>query len=465
MDFKPIPLRRDLEYGYPALDKNFHFNQASICDSFDILQYGLKFQHSSEKLDTPSLKKWVENDITTSVHKNGLVGGPRLLLGICSLEPVSHNRLLPFTKDDFDLLRQHLHLPEQFIPTMQARTQCAYKFSSQSNSVQGDPQLNSCFVFKFGIFQPSYYHIAVNYCHSTKVSHALLLSKTMDHSYDLLIQQLKSFQEHIAHPLLLPVLLSELCLVSSSAHIEIGNDRLNELEETMGQHQWINRPLGDPLKLDFISTTRTLNFTARTLGVEKMRIQGILLTLSNILLEVENLHTLDPQEANTYTWMKETLAYHTNTAQNLVLRTEYEEKRVQTQLAVVYQFMAQKDSKVNIRLAEISTVIARESKRDSSAMKAIAVLTMFFLPGTFLATIFAMPLFNWDSNNGPRTKDGFKLYWAIAIPLTVAVFGIWVLSVALPWNGWVAKLMKRRKKTKQVAFESSEAAGPKGNAV
>jgi len=29
--------------------------------------------------------------------------------------------------------------------------------------------------------------------------------------------------------------------------------------------------------------------------------------------------------------------------------------------------------------------IARESKRDSSAMKAIALLTMFFLPGTFIA--------------------------------------------------------------------------------
>jgi len=47
--------------------------------------------------------------------------------------------------------------------------------------------------------------------------------------------------------------------------------------------------------------------------------------------------------------------------------------------------MAQKDSKVNIQLAETTTVIARESKKDSSAMKAIAVLTMCFLPGTFLA--------------------------------------------------------------------------------
>lgn len=47
--------------------------------------------------------------------------------------------------------------------------------------------------------------------------------------------------------------------------------------------------------------------------------------------------------------------------------------------------MAQKDSKVNIQLADTSATIARESKKDSAAMKAIAVLTMCFLPGTFLA--------------------------------------------------------------------------------
>ena len=47
--------------------------------------------------------------------------------------------------------------------------------------------------------------------------------------------------------------------------------------------------------------------------------------------------------------------------------------------------MVQKDSKVNLQLAATTTTIARESKKDSSAMKAIAVLTMCFLPGTFLA--------------------------------------------------------------------------------
>lgn len=47
--------------------------------------------------------------------------------------------------------------------------------------------------------------------------------------------------------------------------------------------------------------------------------------------------------------------------------------------------MAQKDAKVNIELATTSALIAKETKKDGSSMKTIAVLTMFFLPGTFLA--------------------------------------------------------------------------------
>jgi len=64
--------------------------------------------------------------------------------------------------------------------------------------------------------------------------------------------------------------------------------------------------------------------------------------------------------------------------------------------------MAQRDAKVNIALAESSAVIAKaskedsmviksiaiESKKDSSAMKIVAVLGMFFLPGTFIAVRF-----------------------------------------------------------------------------
>lgn len=61
--------------------------------------------------------------------------------------------------------------------------------------------------------------------------------------------------------------------------------------------------------------------------------------------------------------------------------------------------MAQKDAKINIELLEHSALIAKaskedsavmkqiaiETKKDNASMKTIAVLGMFFLPGTFVA--------------------------------------------------------------------------------
>ena len=61
-------------------------------------------------------------------------------------------------------------------------------------------------------------------------------------------------------------------------------------------------------------------------------------------------------------------------------------------------------------------------------MKAIALLTMLFLPGTFVSAIFGMPMFNWDAE---RERDvvshRFWIYWAVTVPGTLAVLIVWRL--------------------------------------
>ena len=56
----------------------------------------------------------------------------------------------------------------------------------------------------------------------------------------------------------------------------------------------------------------------------------------------------------------------------------------------VYNYMAQKGNMITIALAADSKEIAMATKKDSSAMKAIALLTMIFLPGTFVAVSIQM---------------------------------------------------------------------------
>jgi Mg2+ and Co2+ transporter CorA len=80
-------------------------------------------------------------------------------------------------------------------------------------------------------------------------------------------------------------------------------------------------------------------------------------------------------------------------------------------------------------LARINRDIAASAKRDSSAMKTIAIMTMLFLPATFFAALFSMPSFDWEEPKLIQAR--FWIYWAFTIPTTALVFLVWIIM-----NNW-----------------------------
>jgi hypothetical protein len=86
--------------------------------------------------------------------------------------------------------------------------------------------------------------------------------------------------------------------------------------------------------------------------------------------------------------------------------------------------------------AEYTAAIALDGKRDSIAMKTIAILGIVFLPGTFIATLFSINMFDWGLAAGSgsskqtaslRVSRNMWIYWAITVPLTVMTFLVWIL--------------------------------------
>jgi Mg2+ and Co2+ transporter CorA len=78
-----------------------------------------------------------------------------------------------------------------------------------------------------------------------------------------------------------------------------------------------------------------------------------------------------------------------------------------------------------VRQAEASHEIAEAAKKDSSDMKTIAIMTMAFLPATFLAALFAIPSLDWQSDN--VIQSNHWVYWAFTIPATILDFFSWYL--------------------------------------
>lgn len=106
---------------------------------------------------------------------------------------------------------------------------------------------------------------------------------------------------------------------------------LGEVEETMGQHEYVNRPVGDPLKIDFSSVTRRLNFHGRTLNVEKMRAESMLLTLSMMKEEYALLREVPGRSE----YIKGMVNYHTSAYRYLLLRADFRDKQVQALINTV----------------------------------------------------------------------------------------------------------------------------------
>lgn len=84
--------------------------------------------------------------------------------------------------------------------------------------------------------------------------------------------------------------------------------------------------------------------------------------------------------------------------------------------------------------------LARASASDSNTMKAITILTMVFLPATFVCSLFSTGFFAFgkdnDSSSGHQhihVAGQFWIYFAVTIPLTVVVLGI--CAAWLVWSG------------------------------
>ncbi|KAK2596450.1 hypothetical protein N8I77_013340 [Diaporthe amygdali] len=91
---------------------------------------------------------------------------------------------------------------------------------------------------------------------------------------------------------------------------------------------------------------------------------------------------------------------------------------------LLYSMIAQQDNIMSIKLAT-------EGLSDSKAMKTLSIITILFLPGTFVATIFTTNVVSFQDSAAET-----KAYIAVVVPLTVVLmtlYGLWPW-IKLAWS-------------------------------
>ncbi|KAF9691615.1 hypothetical protein EKO04_010517 [Ascochyta lentis] len=160
-----------------------------------------------------------------------------------------------------------------------------------------------------------------------------------------------------------------------------------------------------------IHTFEVLTISVQT--VEAMQQDLVHLSSGNQQIDKSRLRSLKKSRTQ--------IKFQVQMLQNLLLRSQSNKERLKNEIALAYNMIAQRDSSVMTGLGEAA-------KRDSRAMRTIAVVTMAFLPPTFLSAIFSMSFFNYTpepSGVGWSVSDKFWVYWVCAVPLTCLTLAVW----------------------------------------
>ncbi|KAI1427164.1 hypothetical protein F5Y12DRAFT_783501 [Xylaria sp. FL1777] len=103
---------------------------------------------------------------------------------------------------------------------------------------------------------------------------------------------------------------------------------------------------------------------------------------------------------------------------SLSSRSTSNEKRMLNEIQLAFNTVAQHDASTSVKIG-----LATQS--DSLTMKSIALVTLTFLPPTFVCAIFSMSFFNYSTDSGWVLSDKFWVYWVFAVPTTLLTAVAW----------------------------------------
>ncbi|KAF2684154.1 hypothetical protein K458DRAFT_404445 [Lentithecium fluviatile CBS 122367] len=107
-------------------------------------------------------------------------------------------------------------------------------------------------------------------------------------------------------------------------------------------------------------------------------------------------------------------------------------------------------------LGELTAILEQQTSADCAAMVTIAVMTMFFLPATFISSLFSTGFFVFDGAGRLGVSDVVWIYPAVNVPLTITVFAVWLVWNKVKPNNMDEAKKKLNEKLKQIRHDTAE---------
>ncbi|KAI3551909.1 hypothetical protein CSPX01_00585 [Colletotrichum filicis] len=261
---------------------------------------------------------------------------------------------------------------------------------------------------------------------------------------------LKSSRRLLSHPLLLPTLFLRRHLTRAEDMRRQLSSMTAEIEKAIGVTQTArlsgrtvqDQRIVEEVKAMVLGEKPRIHTTARisTTATDVINMKGTLEwdeEYVKFLRRVNDDVKAHPREAHTPPEADLQLCGFINLlerdAQSISSYATRMQSRLELQFNVLYNLIAQAGNSLNMQQSTQAGQVAAQAGMDSTAMKTMAVVTMVFLPPTFVATIFSMSFFNWQASSSsgddggaePTVVPQFWIYWAVSLPLTIAIVIGW----------------------------------------
>ena len=204
-------------------------------------------------------------------------------------------------------------------------------------------------------------------------------------------------------------------------------DMTGDIENYFGED---SEDSANPSKRNFARYSASVSIISRNMthlhvGLSAMKALNIILAKRSIGVDKSITNYIEYLQMSTLNLLQLAAMvekWASSTQSTLYTILSQREARLNVEIAEASRALAlesKRDQAISIEIARASKLIAQHSKRDSASMKQIALVTMIFLPGTFVASHMAMPLFDWFQTNHQGVISGwYWLYWVFTIPIT-----------------------------------------------
>jgi len=298
------------------------------------------------------------------------------------------------------------------------------------------------------------------------------------------IKHLKACAQQVMHPMLLPIIiLSHDLSPANDQKQRDARDWLRLLEHAVSMRNEVlpeeSRYIKESM-VDLDQINRDLvECHSQVLWKRPQAYQEILLTINRTMASFWKKASQDPKYGGKggevdklHRSMLARLQFYRAKLKGIENYAHTTLERLSIQRAALYNIIAQKESKLGLQMAGEQRRLAHAAKRDSTSMKTLSLLGAVFLPATYLASVFSMTFFDFQDqrnnnyyinlssstnstsssstastsssnpgvdalNNIPQTlqlDDGDNpivspllwVYFAITVPLTILIVGIWL---------------------------------------